>query len=299
MQIAAFVGVRDEAELIVPCLRRLVAIGVGALTVIDDNSADGTRELVNTYAATTPNVQLVSSHPQFGKNLLRHGPVLRPTIEAYAPEWVLHTDADEFWLAATDLSKSLNGFNEYDFLVIERFNLVPTADGIDTNNLDNPNFLLDAPLVAQRVVLSHDRMRAAPELRWVTHSIGPKIVCKADVFESFTIGGHSAVGPNGTPLRQAKGRDVLIIHVPFTSYDRFVRKVENIKRVFAQWDHEDAGATAWTWRRWIEIADSERLEKEFERQIYSPDELREGRAKGIIKTARELFAERGIDVCPR
>src|SRR4249919_73619 len=99
MRIAAVVGVKDEAALIVPCIERLRAIGVGPIVVLDDQSSDGTARIVDGLAAD-PDLRstrvLRVGAP--GTTLARKGPVLGPLIARHDPEWILFTDADEFWL---------------------------------------------------------------------------------------------------------------------------------------------------------------------------------------------------------
>ena len=50
MKVAAIVGVKDECDLIQPCLERLWAVGVGPILVLDDHSVDGTRDVVDRLA---------------------------------------------------------------------------------------------------------------------------------------------------------------------------------------------------------------------------------------------------------
>ena len=72
------------------------------------------------------------------------------------------------------------------------------------------------------------------------------------------------------------------MHVPFSTFDRFVRKIENAKSVIAL--HGDAfpGFTAWHWKRWIELLDKGDLAREFTHQRLGPAETELWTGRGAI-----------------
>jgi hypothetical protein len=89
----------------------------------------------------------------------------------------------------------------------------------------------------------------------------------------------------------------LIAHLPLTTLPRFARKVDNIRRFFAAHDAaRDSFSVQGTtphWRRWLAMADNGLLGREFERSVFTPSTIAELRAKGVIRSAAEIFRETG------
>jgi hypothetical protein len=245
MRIAAVIGVKDEAELIVPCIERLHAIGVGPIVVLDDHSTDGTAELVDRLASTMDGtLTRVVRTRQMPPVHDRAGPVLGPLIEEHRPDWVLFTDADEFWVCRDGQLVSALGVTASDALSIERFNVpLMSPPFIPISGLAAAMFL-EAPIIVKRTRLSPDLMRLAPHQRWIMHAVMPKLVCRTERVGSFSAGGHAVTAPDGSRIVPAPAGEITIVHVPFTTLPRFVRKVDNARHFLDRWSKHYPGEAA-------------------------------------------------------
>ena len=291
MRIAGILGVKDEAALITPCIERLRAVGVDPIVVLDDHSTDGTAELVDRLAAEPGSgLTRILRDQEPDVALGRTGPVLGPLIERYAPDWILFTDADEFWVAAEGrLDASLRRV-QGDALSVERFN-VPLTDPpfAPLFGADDDTFL-DAPVIVRRQRLTRSLMDADPVQAWSINAIMPRVICRTTRFGSFALGGHGVKDIDGAMITPALADRVVIVHVPFTTMERFSHKVANARAFLSRWAAQYQGQTAWHWRRWIDAADAGRLDLEFQRELMSASRVRALAEAGVVGTARAVLA---------
>lgn len=74
MNFTAFIGLKDEVELIETCINQLRAIGADSIIVLDAESQDGSREVVEQLAAADKTIHLA----QLYLDLSRDGPIFGP-----------------------------------------------------------------------------------------------------------------------------------------------------------------------------------------------------------------------------
>ncbi len=90
---------RDEADVIEAHLAYHLAAGVDVVLVTDHRSVDGTTEILERYARDTGRVRVFredGEHTQQGAWVTSMARLAAVDHEA---DWVLHSDADEFWWA--------------------------------------------------------------------------------------------------------------------------------------------------------------------------------------------------------
>jgi hypothetical protein len=79
----------------------------------------------------------------------------------------------------------------------------------------------------------------------------------------------------------------VIAHFPFSTWPRFQRKLNNIRRSFAYFGHRLEDGQAWHWRRWVDLADQGKAEEEFHRQMLTQKEFDNLLASGVIQSAQQ------------
>jgi hypothetical protein len=228
----------------------------------------------------------------------RNGPLIGPLIERHAPDWILFTDADEFLMAADgDLGPMLRS-TDVDALTVERYNvpLMQPPFAPTSGATDGP--FLDAPIVVRKEQVTRSRMDEDPRQRWVTAAIRPRVLCRTSRFGGYQLGAHGARSIDGAPLAAPIADRIVIVHVPFTTPERFARKVTNARAFLTRWSAQYTGQTAWHWRRWIEAADAGRLDAEFERELVAAETVRAWTEDGTIATARALMALDDVSLWP-
>ena len=294
MRIAAFVGVKDEEELIEPCIRHLKAIGADVVTVMDQQSTDDTQRIVRRLQNDDPSIRLVVVDIDIargGIDLSREGPVFKSVQSELKYDWLLFTDADEFWFPRSGSLRRLNALDQNDLIVVERFNVPLAVPPIAIRDYLSDYRTGALPLIAAREALSHEILQSGSEKRWLMHKDGPKNMCRGSCFGGADLGGHIIVGANGRPLRKVSATDMIIAHQPFSTYSRFERKVRNIRKTIEQFPFLFSGDRGWHWKRWVELADRGELRAEFDHQQINMARLEELASARVIRTLVEVLDE--------
>lgn len=293
MKIAAFIGMKDEIELVQAALDHLRCIGVDHIIASDGGSTDGTAEVLADQAGgdgfelmpyddTDPDID----HKISAQALVR--------ARAAGADWLLFCDADEFWLPATGQLRDCLALADADVLNVARYNVPLLEDGpalpLPALPAGYGEVLLYAP--DEDIQARYARLREDAEASWIaTVPIG-KIMVRPGCVSTTRDAGHEAVAAEGVTLRQAKPADLIIAHVPFSTEARFARKVANIAAaVAASGDSWDPGS-AWHWRRWLKTVASEGgVATEMARNRLDPAELAQLRARGVVRSAVSLLAD--------
>jgi len=282
--IAAVVGVRDEIELIELCIRHLYASGIESVVVVDNNSSDGT-EIVLDRLAATGKIRLLRA----GGDRLPDAQYFMRGIElarsAFSPEWILIQDADEFWIHASgNLEELVRGANA-DVLLVDRFNAC-LSDRLagELDKSQGPE-LRELDIFVQSLRLSRNLMDTQPDIRWISGKPGEKVIARAAAIAGVSAGGHGVIGVNGNQLTPSRVSSAVIVHVPFSTEERFRRKIENVKDVMSAYPELFSGEAGWHWRRWVDILAADALHAEFSRQFLSSADIEELRHAGIVSQA--------------
>src|SRR5262249_32197424 len=101
MRIAAYLGVKDEVELIERTIKHLRAIGVDLIIAVDSRSTDGTAEILQSYESKDDfwlfqTDELGRGHSE--ETWMRRNVEIIKRAQA---DWVILLDADEYWLPAS------------------------------------------------------------------------------------------------------------------------------------------------------------------------------------------------------
>lgn len=274
MKVAAIVGVKDECDLIQPCLERLWAVGVGPILVLDDHSVDGTCDVVDRMASRSPApLARTTFSPDFGQNMLVDGPVVGPFVRQHSPDWLLFIDADEFLICVNDDLPTLLAGAVSPVLSIERFNVPLTNDPfVPVAGTDGSAFL-GVPLITGSEVLSRTLLDESVDRRWIMHRLAPKLACRPGCVAQYGLGWHSVLDSSGQQIPAHPAKGIVIVHLPMTTLDRFVCKVGNAREFFRNYGENYPGDAAWHWKRWIDLADRGLLDVEFEAQRMGESEM--------------------------
>jgi len=290
VKVAAIVGVKDECDLIKPCLERLWSAGVGPILVLDDHSSDGTLDVIDRLSARSPAPLACATFANdFAQNLRLDSDVFTPFMQQYSPDWLLFIDADEFLVCINNDLPAILADSAAPVLSIERFNVPLTNDPFIPSNGAVSGDFLRAPLITGREVLNRTLLEETPVRRWIMHRILPKLVCRPEQVAHLGLGWHSAADSNGEPIPAQAADGAVIVHLPMTTSERFVRKVDNAREFFRRWADHYPGEAAWHWKRWVDLADRGLLDAEFEAQRMDESTLRQLTDRGVIARAENVL----------
>ena len=296
VKISAVIWAKDEIDVLPRTLGALLRSGVATVSVLDDDSSDGTSLAIDVLCAALPNVyRIPKTTNDLTASLAMDGPIFGPILARDQPDWLLASDPDEFWVPLSGDLRDTRALETHDIVVVDRFNAALRKGEPDLAQLETDHAIRDLPVIVEQVTLSRKRMELEPGHRWVTHAIAPKLMVRPDRLARFDLGLHAAVGKEGGQLKRTVGQDVLVAHLPFTTFERFERKVNNARRVFERYDREHSGERAWHWRRWIGIQDAGGLRREYERQFFSAAELATRIESGAVAPAGQILARRNVE----
>lgn len=286
MRICANLGVRDEVELIGPAIEHLLAIGVDQIVVTDLFSEDGTAERLGDYEGA-PNIRLIRLRPDDPQLFDFAQRMLDFTLTELQPDWVLFLDADEFWIPRTGRIKDTAALRDADVLQVPRFNVPVSIDGVHRPPVLEPSRWGELALITAPARNPRRHLAQNPDAPWILGRIQPKTLARASNLGAVAMGGHS-VESGSAGIRTPA--DLLIAHLPITTPARFARKVDNIRQTFERFGERFVGEQAWHWRRWLQCARDGKLDEEFQRQIFSREQMQALRKQGRIRTAAQYFA---------
>jgi glycosyltransferase involved in cell wall biosynthesis len=295
MRIVAYLGVKDEVELIERTIKHLRAIGVDLIIAVDSRSTDGTVEILKSHESKD-NFWLFQMD-ELGRDDTEQIWARRnmEIIQRAEADWVILLDADEFWLPLSGSLKDSSDLCSSDVLSVDRFNVPLQPSGAMLPDELIPSRYSEILLFVEPIPNLQRQLQENPCTPWIRGVPVPKVMARAKQIAGWTLGMHDAIPALGTEPARSKPSDLIIAHLPFTTFSRFARKIENIRSVFARFDAYFPGQMGWHWRRWVRLAEEGRLREEFEKQICTEDAVAEFRRRRILCSATELLEDRMVE----
>ncbi|MEM9761402.1 MAG: glycosyltransferase family 2 protein [Pseudomonadota bacterium] len=295
MTIAAWLGCKDEVELLPRTLAHLRRIGVERIFAVDVMSTDGSRELLEAEARQSGDLEMLSIDVNVDDTEVEHriAAEVMDRAQALGMGWLLFCDADEFVLPRTGRLIDLVPETQVDAISIPRYNVALAEDG--------PCLTFPVTPGSYERALVHcpphpgkggwrKLLAEAPDMPWIQVVPSPKVMIRLGGAGAVQAGHHGVRSPKGRPKPVTLTTpDAVIAHVPFSSLGRFRRKVRNIVAL-----HEATGAPwpenqAWHWRMFRDGAAESGVEAEFARNVTPEPRRADLRAGGLLRTVSDLL----------
>lgn len=263
MRWAIITGTYNAVDLVEPFCRYHLALGVDQIFVSDYGSEDGTLELLQPFISAG----LVRLFPLPTHHFVDYDPsnaLLKKVREEKLADWVSFLDPDEFLLGPEGVKASLERMwsEGTEALAVPRANLI----GIGVIP-ERYHYLSHLTL---KIIATDPRISlasAALPSPWIFSRLPPKVMVRVESGLTVVTGDHDVISDR-KPF--ALSSELEILHFPIRGYDSFHRKVEDTEKYLAA-NQEFAPGIAWHWRRWIELARSGQLRKEYETQFLAPE----------------------------
>jgi glycosyltransferase involved in cell wall biosynthesis len=204
MKVVMTLTARDEADIIDEQLAFHLAVGVDFVLAADNGSTDGTTEILESYARGGYLHRIAASDPFLQIELVTE--LARRAATEFGADWVINSDADEFWWPRT------GGLKEILATVPPRFGSVR---GMWRNFAARPD---DGRSFAERMTIRSQRPVEGLH-PFNTHF---KTVHRASPDVEVGGGNHDVRGTGVAPLFGWYPVDVL--HFPIRSLEQFERK---------------------------------------------------------------------------
>jgi hypothetical protein len=262
MQIWVVATTRNEVDLVRANILHHLSQGIDRFLIVDNDSRDGTQDVLDALAQSSP-LEWRRYSGAFRQDLLLTQ--LAHQARERGADWVIPIDADEFWYAPQATIRTVLEATTGSFLRVQLRNFVQHRD----QRYTTPDSLLRMTrAVAQPV----GRMEDAEELvereriAYVEHLYPSKWIHRTSPHLQIGWGNHSISAGAST----IDTDEILCLHAPLRSYKVLESKVD-IDRP----PHEiDAYFTiAWHLRRWRRLAWEGRLEDEWRANSYLDDVL--------------------------
>jgi hypothetical protein len=271
MKVVMTLTARDEADIVDEQLAFHLAIGVDFVIAADNGSSDGTTEILEKYARDGRLHRIEAPDPFLQIELVTE--MARMAATHFEGDWVINSDADEFWWPRSGALKEILA------AVPRRFGGVR---GMWRNFAPRPDA---AGSFAERMTVRSQK--PVDELHpFNTHF---KTVHRAAPDVEVGGGNHDVHGTGVTPLQAWYPIDVL--HFPIRSFEQFERKFMRHWEVTSV----DGEATNPFYNRIRDAHREGRLRELYESYVIDDHELARGLADGtLVKDTRLRDALRSL-----
>jgi hypothetical protein len=256
LKITVVMVVRDEEHVLPVSLRYHRARGVDEILVVDNGSSDGTRGVLRRMARRDPAVRWSSESGPFHQGEIFTA--LARDAAARGSDWVLPTDADEFWWTKGSLRAFLMRRLREPEVGALRTELVHFVQDRRVED-DSPLALrsmrwrldgyVDEP-VARPLVMSD-------QLSFLSMRYPPKYAIRATAHTTIHAGNHHVEGLSG---RAHATNELVIMHAPMRARGQLLARAEVGRRVGEVAHDPDQG---WHARRLLHLAETGRLNTEW------------------------------------
>ena len=281
--------VKDEADIIEANIRTHASLGVDAFAIMDNNSIDGTREIL---AKLQKEFEILIidevgdyNQAKWMKSLAK---VAKEQLKA---DWVINNDADEFWIPKNELNLKENLAFKGSVLTIQRYNMLL---------LDKKKFFQSQYYVKNPIFYSKENQLNSKKISITLTKIAPKTIINPNGLIYLRGGNHKALHIANIRDYLRSGYDKIkrfknieVFHYPIRSYAQFEKNIKNRKRLLESRKKISMGPH---YRRWVELYNIGELENEFNRTIiFKEDDIKTLLKYDIIEYNKKINLKiRGI-----
>ena len=269
MKLILTVLARDEADVIEAQIAFHLNAGVDFVIATDNASKDGTTEVLESYAREGC-LHLIRE-PAEG---LRQGEwvtrMARLAATEFGADWVINSDADEFWWPRGSSLKEVLEAVPKRFGIVQAFwrSFVPRPDN-DAFFVDRMTARLSSP-----APINDPRSFYRPVTK-VAHRADPEVTVGR--------GNHDLIGSALVPL--ATWHPLEVLHFPLRSRGQWARKVELQGEAFTK--HIARAGTGYHLTSY-DALQSGRIDEQYDSMVVSDDALARGLADGTLVTDTRL-----------
>ncbi len=243
--------VKNEADIIEKNIRYHAKAGVDNFVVMDNNSTDGTREILEElskeYEITIIDEKGIYNQAKWMTKLTH---IAR---KKYNPTWLIPNDADEFWYSEKSLKETIKSKKRV--LAVDRFNFLLQ---------ENKKWYESEVRVENPIFYRKNTQLSAEKISIVLTKISPKVIINPKGLIWIRGGNHKAL--NIFDFRDyfrhydkiKRFEKVKVFHFPIRSFEQFKKNIENRKKLL-----ENGAKMGPHYKRWVKLLSVGKLEEEF------------------------------------
>src|SRR6266498_4960180 len=213
MKLVMTLLARDEADIVDAQIKFHLNAGVDYVVATDNLSQDGTTEILESYAKAGQ-LHLIREEGEYLQQaewITRMG---RLAATEFGADWVIHSDADEFWWPRGESLKDVLAS------VPERYGIVRALLRQFVPRPDDGSFFADRMVV---------RVTTAAPINDPTSLFRPnlKIIHRGDPEVTLSAGAHTLLESGLVPLRA--WYPIELLHFPIRSFEQCDRKYDHLR----------------------------------------------------------------------
>lgn len=290
---------RDEADIIEANILFHLNHGVDFIVATDNNSADGTTEILEEYQKRGV-LRLIHESSRVFDQAAWVNRMGRMAHESLGANFLFHSDADEFWYPASgSLKRELLARPWIDVLSVKVTNVVMRSKAGEELFPRDAIYTVPNPLPErQKLERLQGLQNGAPSLLLYKHH--NKVIYRLDKGYLPVIWGNHRIqkGPELPPFTKGRSHDIEILHFPIRGFEQFVKRTinhgegqENLHRASPAHSREQGRTN----KRWFEIYMEGKLFEEYVRLSLSDADAEEWLRKGVImKNQKHCLALQGF-----
>jgi hypothetical protein len=271
----------NSIDLIERYLVHYRRLGFDRAMVMDFDSTDGTHEIL----VSDQWRDFIDLIPFPGIALLQSSNMMLALArERYGREsWCLYCDPDELLVTPSmsiDDPSLARARADADILSIPRFNMT----GLRSIARDEESRMSAADALTLRIdgrvtrAVDVDMRRDTLDPPWIFTAIPGKVLVRLGSTTSIGEGDHSAASEGGVSAAPA---GVYLLHYPFRRYATFREKLE-MARIGFDTNPQLSEAHGWQIRRWIRLAQTDKLYEEYLQQFIADEDAEPLLADGTL-----------------
>lgn len=286
MRLAMSILVRDEADIIEENIRYHADQGVDLFIVMDNDSQDGTRDILQGMKTELEILLLDEPAKTIDQGIWVTRMVLEIRDKGLA-DWIVLNDADEFWTSSRGSLKSeiMDIANSPHHAPLERAAVIrcPRYNMLaDVHDLEREHyrFFDNVWKVANPLGDWPRSGNASPDIPHLLQRVGPKAISEVKGFRSVDQGNHVVDHRDGLTV---DSRTIEILHYPIRTFDQFERKVRNYATSLQSNERlRDKVDVSHHFRRWYALLEEGKLRDEFDTCVLTKQRVEDLTGRQII-----------------
>lgn len=281
--------VKNEADIIAANIKTHAALGVDAFVVMDNDSDDGTREILAELQKSYE-IMIIDEKGDY-KQARWMRRLARTAKRNMGADWVINNDADEFWLPQNDKNLKENLSFKGSVLTVQRYNMVPDEKSIRPGHFFESDYYVKNPIFYKKTKeLTNEKQSI------ILGKIGPKTIVNPHGLVYLRGGNHKALHIGNLRDYFRSGYDKIkrfeaieVFHYSIRNYAQFEKNILNRKRLLESGKKVSMGPH---YRRWTRLYNEGRLEEEFYNNILFTQPVLDVLAKYDIVSSEKPIAEK-------
>ncbi len=251
--------VKNESDIIESNIRTHSNLGVDAFMIMDNNSTDGTREILSKLSKEF-DITIIDEKGYYQqKRFMTKLAFLAK--KKYKPDWIINSDADEFWIPIDNRNLKEHLKFKGGVVRVDRFNILPLVESIDRDNIFFNSIYEVTNQISYRFLNRED-------ISILLGQASRKVITNPHGLIKINSGNHSAEHIAFWNKKTIKG--IRNYHYPIRSYKQFEKRVITRKELLENFPNVKMGDH---YRDLVKKYNRGDLREEYMRYIFNKSEI--------------------------